>query len=269
MTRIHAQAACSRPRTALLGSLIALTTLYLLLAATPASAFQACPVTPLATDVPVCEPPQKDSKEPPNLGVLKRKAINYRCFGDYDRDVAALFRVAQEYVEAHTGDVSNPALVFDIDETTLSNWPVILDDDFAYIKGGPCDLGVSGPCGWDDWQQSALDQAIAPALQLFNSAMARKVTVFFITGRRDEGTMREATAANLRVAGYVGWKPENLIMQPKGPHLDTIVDFKAPARAAIEKNYVIIANIGDQMSDLDGGHAQMIFRVPNPFYFIP
>jgi predicted secreted acid phosphatase len=204
------------------------------------------------------------------VGLLKLKAKDYKCFGDYDRDVAARFRVAQEYVEAHAGNVTNPALVLDIDETTLSNWPAILDDDFGYIKDGPCDLGVSGACGWDDWQQSALDQVIAPALQLFNSAVARHVTVFFITGRRDDGKMRAATEANLRAAGYRDWKPENLIMQPKsGPHLDTIVDFKAPARAEIEKKYVIIANIGDQMSDLDGGHAQMIFKVPNPFYFIP
>jgi hypothetical protein len=31
----------------------------------------------------------------------------------------------------------------------------------------------------------------------------------------------------------------------------------------------IIANVGDQWSDLAGGHAAMDFKVPNPFYFIP
>jgi hypothetical protein len=30
---------------------------------------------------------------------------------------------------------------------------------------------------------------------------------------------------------------------------------------------MIIVNIGDQ-SDLEGGHAEMTFKVPNPFYFI-
>lgn len=207
--------------------------------------------------------------EPVNVGLLKLKAVDYKCFGDYDRDVAALFRVAQEYVESHLDGVAKPAIVFDIDETTLSNWPAILDDDFGYIADGSCDLGVKGSCGWNDWQESALDQVIDPALQLYKSALARKVAVFFITGRRDIPVMRAATEDNLRAAGYVGW--QKVFMQPAdGPHLSTIVDFKAPARASIEADgYTIIANVGDQMSDLDGGHAQMIFKVPNPFYFIP
>jgi hypothetical protein len=28
-------------------------------------------------------------------------------------------------------------------------------------------------------------------------------------------------------------------------------------------------NIGDQMSDLDGGFAERTYKLPNPFYFIP
>jgi hypothetical protein len=33
--------------------------------------------------------------------------------------------------------------------------------------------------------------------------------------------------------------------------------------------HTIMANVGDQWSDLAGGHAAMDFKVPNPFYFIP
>jgi hypothetical protein len=47
-------------------------------------------------------------------------------------------------------------------------------------------------------------------------------------------------------------------------------DFKAPQRAAIEgQGYTIIANIGDQPSDLAGGHAEQTFLLPDPFYRIP
>jgi hypothetical protein len=47
------------------------------------------------------------------------------------------------------------------------------------------------------------------------------------------------------------------------------VNHKAPARAVIERQgFTIIANIGDQQSDLEGGYAEMTFKVPNPFYFI-
>jgi acid phosphatase len=46
--------------------------------------------------------------------------------------------------------------------------------------------------------------------------------------------------------------------------------YKTTARADIEdaQHFTIIANIGDQISDLVGGHAQKCFKVPNPFYFI-
>jgi hypothetical protein len=41
-------------------------------------------------------------------------------------------------------------------------------------------------------------------------------------------------------------------------------------RERIEKDgYTIIANAGDQPSDLAGGHAEMTFLLPNPFYRIP
>ncbi len=33
--------------------------------------------------------------------------------------------------------------------------------------------------------------------------------------------------------------------------------------------YTIIASLGDQKSDLAGGHAEMTFKIPNPFCFIP
>ncbi|MFO0202409.1 MAG: HAD family acid phosphatase [Alphaproteobacteria bacterium] len=40
-------------------------------------------------------------------------------------------------------------------------------------------------------------------------------------------------------------------------------------RARIKASgFTIIANIGDQQSDLDGGHAQRTFFVPNPYYRI-
>jgi hypothetical protein len=29
-----------------------------------------------------------------------------------------------------------------------------------------------------------------------------------------------------------------------------------------------VVNLGDQESDLDGGHAERAFKLPNPFYFI-
>ena len=44
---------------------------------------------------------------------------------------------------------------------------------------------------------------------------------------------------------------------------------RRPERAKIEADgYTIIANVGDQWSDLNGGHAEQNYKVPNPYYFI-
>jgi len=47
-------------------------------------------------------------------------------------------------------------------------------------------------------------------------------------------------------------------------------DYKTYTRAHVESlGYRIVANFGDQYSDLSGGHADKTFKIPNPMYFIP
>ena len=59
-------------------------------------------------------------------------------------------------------------------------------------------------------------------------------------------------------------------MVPNGAHFASAVDFKSPVRAEIEgAGYTIVANVGDQPSDLLGGHAQRKFLLPDPFYRVP
>jgi acid phosphatase len=90
--------------------------------------------------------------------------------------------------------------------------------------------------------------------------------VFVITCR-DEG-QRAATERNLQSTGYTGYT--RLIMAPQGVEFASAADFKSPQRAAIEtEGYAIVANIGDQPSDLVGGHAEQTFLLPDPFYRIP
>jgi hypothetical protein len=56
---------------------------------------------------------------------------------------------------------------------------------------------------------------------------------------------------------------------PAGNNLfPNVQAFKTSKRAVISKDYTIIANIGDQRSDLDGGYAERTWKVPNPFYYI-
>jgi predicted secreted acid phosphatase len=233
----------------------------LALAPEPAHA-AACPDKPADQTL---TPPKKGG--PLNLGELKLQLIDYKCFGQHDGDVAELLAEAKDHVEKQAGAVTNPALVLDIDETSLSNWQLILANDFGFIPEGACASLPKGPCGATAWEQMGVAQAIAPTLALFHAARAKGVTVFFISGRRDSEAVRAATEWNLRTVGYHGWK--DLILRPlasKGP----VQVFKTAERAKIvAQGFAIIANIGDQKSDLDGGHGERIFQVPNPFYYIP
>ena len=202
---------------------------------------------------------------PPNLGDIKRQITDYKRSGAYDRDLAAALTKAAEYIEHRAPAVRMPAVVLDIDETSLSNWPEIQANDFGTITGGPCNL-PAGPCGLISWEMSAKAEPIAPTLALFKTARARNVSIFFITGRND--SLRAATEANLHMAGYDGWS--GLIMRPAGTSTASASDYKAPERAKIAaKGFTIIANVGDQPSDLAGGYAERAFLVPNPFYRIP
>jgi predicted secreted acid phosphatase len=206
------------------------------------------------------------SSQPANVGDAKITALAYHDSGAYDRDLGIVANEAEHWLETHTAGIAKPALVLDIDETALSNWEVIKLDDFGRPIGGPCDPESGAPCGWAAWDQLGRDPAIQPTLQLFRKARDLNVSVFFITGRPE--AQRAATERNLVAAGYSGYT--RLYMVPDGAHFPSAADFKTPVREEIEKaGYTIVANMGDQPSDLKGGHAEKKFLLPDPFYRVP
>jgi len=179
-------------------------------------------------------------------------------------DLAAVFESAQRYVEQNADKVKKPALVLDIDETSLTNWPNLLADDFGFVADGTCDALPAGPCGFNQWILKSSAKPIAPARKLFDAARAKGVAVIFITGRPDK--QRDATLLNLDHAGFEGWT--ELRTRPDRDELPTVQAFKTAERTKVEaEGYTIIANVGDQMTDIDGEHSGCGFKVPNPFYF--
>jgi hypothetical protein len=120
MTRIHAHRDCSWWSATALGSSIIVLAVCLI-ATTARAADPECPSRPLSLDVP--EPPSVELRELPNIGELKRQAVNYKCFGQYDKDVTAVLSGAREYVESYVqlvaGKETKLAIVLHIDETAL------------------------------------------------------------------------------------------------------------------------------------------------------
>jgi acid phosphatase len=204
--------------------------------------------------------------EPANIGDLKSEAVAYYDSGAYLTDLQLVTAPAIAWIREEAPRVDRPAVVFDIDETALSNWEAVRANDFGRVIEGPCTALPAGPCGWRAWDLKARSTVIAPTLDVFNTAKADGAAVFFITGR-DE-SQRAATERNLADVGYAGFR--QLIMEPVGAHFDSAADFKAPQRAKIEQQgYTIIANLGDQPSDLAGGSAEQTYLLTNPFYRIP
>lgn len=266
---------------------IALRCLYALIATIafaggPAVAQTGTPVDPRLGCDKAGTPPAADAGEPDNIDLFKKRLLAYRCAA-YENDIAAVLGNARKWVAARASEVQRPAVVLDIDETSLFNWPRIYQDDYAYIPstpGGRCDFTeVGDPCGDLDWQQSARAAAIGPTLELYKlarcidqAATCTKVEVFFVTGRREQEHNKEMasvwTLRNLQLAGFDGIARDHLYMRDPAS-TGSVSIHKTAARADIEsKGFAIIANVGDQKSDLVGGHAEMTFKVPNPFYFI-
>jgi predicted secreted acid phosphatase len=200
-----------------------------------------------------------------NLGILREKLLRYQASGEYEQQLHEVATDAARYLENRPEDGGRGAIVLDIDETALSNWPYLEANQLARLHYGPCDL-PQGPCGWPAWADMAAATAIEPTLELYRLAQERGHAVFFITGRPE--SERAATERNLRAVGYDGWA--KLYMQPDGTTFPSAADFKAPKRREIEaQGYAIVLNMGDQESDLEGGFAERTFKLPNPFYWIP
>ena len=217
---------------------------------------------PPAPPAPIIPPPV----EPANVGDLKRDAVGYYDSGAYLTNLQQATAPAIAWINDEAPRVDRPAVVFDIDETALSNWAAIKANDFGRVYPGPCADLPHGPCGLQAWDQQGESTVIAPTMDVFTTARDRGAAIFFITGRAEN--QRAATERNLTDVGYTGYT--QLIMEPMGGHYVSAADFKAPQRAQIEQQgYTIIANLGDQPSDLAGGYSQQTYLLPNPFYRIP
>lgn len=240
----------------MLRTAIAATAAAVLLTTAPGAVAQ-----PPAPPTPIVPPPG----QPHNLGDLKAEVIRYHDSGAYLTDLQAAAAPAIAWITERVPQVSRPAIVLDIDETSLSNWEVLRANDFALFTAGPCPDLPHGPCGLAAWLNLGDAPAIPPTLDIFTTARGLGAEVFFLTGRPEN--LRAATERNLHTVGYRGYT--RLIMEPVGSEFVSAADFKAPQRERLTREgYTIVANIGDQPSDLAGGFAERAFLLPNPFYRI-
>jgi predicted secreted acid phosphatase len=181
---------------------------------------------------------------------------SYYSSGDWSKAVTKQVTKAKAYLLKRTTGkhkARKPALVLDIDETSLNNYPCL------NANGGiPYDATANVACVLEYDAP-----AIKPVLGLFRFAHKHKVKVFFITAR-PEG-IRDGTLKNLRASGYTG--KYELFLQPGDYKQDSKVPYKSGARRQIQqRGFHILGNVGDQNSDLKGGYSERTYKLPNPIY---
>jgi len=196
--------------------------------------------------------------------------VRYHDLGQYGYEIRQVANSAREYLESLLKEQhpTKLAAVFDIDETALSNWNLMLDCGFCSYQA---QLALYPPgnvkCAATRVTYTCDPEnlpAIVPVRELYMFAKEHGVAVFFVTGRPEN--QRDWTEKNLKDQGYPPW--DGLYMKPAGSS-DTAAEFKPKKREEISKNYRIVLNIGDQASDLAGCCADRVFKLPNPFYLIP
>ncbi len=197
--------------------------------------------------------------DPESLTDAKQAVVRYHDSGKYMQEIAKTMDSATRYLKMQLADeIKNgkkPAIVLDIDETSLSNYDNMVKASF----GGTLEQMQAA-------EMQGNDTVIAPTLKLYNFAKENNVAVFFITGRHEDE--RASTVANLQKAGFANW--DGLIFKSAAYYQSkSAAIYKTAIRKDLAtKGYDIILNIGDQKSDLAGGYARKTVKLPNPFYVI-
>ncbi len=203
--------------------------------------------------------PADDLKPPPlhekdfgnQIGIDFSKTPQYKK--ETEKAIDDAYAACKKYLSDRQKGVAKgkPAIVSDLDETLIDNRP--------HFEKTP---KFSWPA-FESWIKTANAPLLPKTAEFLRWARKNGFAIFFITGRR-EG-LRADTIANLikRDVSYDG-----LLMRKEGDEGGAQA-VKVPLRTEVEKmGFTIIVNIGDQWSDLQGGHAQDCEKLPNKIYLV-
>ncbi len=184
----------------------------------------------------------------------------------------------------HKPSVGQKAIVLDVDDTTLTTWNYEIFSNWAF-----------NPTTNATYVTGELFPATPGMVAMVNRAKAEGYAIFFLTGRpalQEAATLGNLTGSDAigldagyptpttlndgedglftkpALADYPAYLKTACAADPNGAC--TTTHYKTAVRAHIESlGYDIVANFGDQFSDLKGGFADQTFKMPNPNYFLP
>ena len=263
-----------------------------------AVAFAADPQPAIKTTTPTSE------RQITNIDVLRQQIRNY--YGDplgtgtfapdsnYAKEAEDAASDGTRYLDglARQGHANHApamaAIVLDVDDTTLATWNYEIASNWAF-----------NPTTNANFVLGELFPPVPGMVGMVQRAASQGYAIFFLTGRPT--SQETATLGNLTDSDTVGLnagyphptqlvngedglftKPARADYATQAPYLIapcagdpnggtcTTLHYKSATRQHIESlGYDIVANFGDQFSDLDGGFADRTFKLPNPNYFLP
>jgi predicted secreted acid phosphatase len=155
-------------------------------------------------------------------------------YTQWQTDVTAVTAPALAYIQeriAEAASTSKLAVVLDIDNTALASY-------FYSSYPTPAD---------------------PPVLALAQYAASKGVKIFFITARPD--VIDLITEYNLKSVGY---QVDGLYSRNPIQLFEAVNTFKTAEREQLEsEGYDIIANIGNNTVDIEGGYADSTWELPN------
>jgi len=186
------------------------------------------------------------------------KALTFSHTKAYDEDFQSACQSGHEAIDKAlaSGSGKSLAIVSDLDETLLDNRPF-----FEKIESKSEDQ-----ISWDDfesWQKTVKAKPLKPTEDLLAYARSKGVAVFFVTGRMER--LRRVTIENLLKYGIAY---DGLYMRANGDEQDASTMKSAYRKQIEDMGFEIVVNIGDQYSDLQGGHGLDCEKLPNKIYFI-
>jgi len=186
-----------------------------------------------------------------NLRTAKDIVKDYYESGNYDEEMSEIIEKAKEKF-SKVEIKNNSAVIFDVDDTALSNYEISKRLDYGY------DFKII-----QEWVLSAKLPAIKQTKELYDFLKLRNIKLIFLTGRNFEEY--DATYKNLISQGYTGF--DSLIVRNKEQKKTKAQTFKSNVREALTKSgYKIIGTIGDQWTDLNGQYSGIQIKLPNYLY---
>jgi predicted secreted acid phosphatase len=202
--------------------------------------------------------------------------------GAYAHEVEGIAAAAAKTLSHHQKKNADKALLFDIDDTTLNTYSYEIFSNFVFNPATNGNfVNVSDP---------KVFPAVPGMVDLEKKAEADGYQIYFLTGRpigQAGGTIANLTAAGYDVdpthvylkdasAATEPWLKSCVVPAPTDtdPNATKFIcsttQYKSMTRQHIESLGVdIVANFGDQFSDLNGGFADSTYKIPNPMYFLP